>query len=224
MKRLVDGAFRVLVTSALLLTPGALRSAAFAEGQDTEGIKQTERFVKAGGQTAEAVAKAKLEIQNTLNAYNALVQDPSKDLKGAYKNLLKSQREMDKKVEEARKKLAQMNDEEKTYFAGRSAGIEKIQDQDLRNRAKQRLQDSQAEYTRVIASLQEAGGSLEPFRKELSDQIAYLGSDLNPSAIASLKSNVDKLNDRGGTLFAKTDEAIKKTNDYFGALRAQPTT
>jgi hypothetical protein len=211
MKRMAGAALWLVIT------------ATFAAGQDTEGIKQTERFVKAGGQTTEAVAKAKVEVQNTLAAYNALVQEPPKDLKGAYKKLLKSQREMDKKVEEARRKLALMNDEGKTYFAGRSAGLEKIQDEDLRNRAKQRLTESEAEFARVNASLTEAGESLDPFRKELSDQIQFLGNDLNPSAIEALKDNVQKLNDRGGLLFAKTDDAIKTSNDYFGGLRVQGT-
>src|SRR4029453_2329187 len=51
------------------------------EGSGTQGLKETDRFVKAGGNTTEAVTNAKLQTQKTLDTYNGLVGQTSKNMK-----------------------------------------------------------------------------------------------------------------------------------------------
>ena len=71
-----------------------------------------------------------------------------------------------------------------------------------------------------MESLRDAGAALEPFRKQLADQITFLGSDLTPSALTSLKPQAEKLNAQGGEIFSKTDSALATADAYFKALRA----
>jgi hypothetical protein len=207
------------IALVIVLAP-LLAASQTAERSRTQGLKETDRFVKAGGNTSEAVAKAKLQTQKTLDAYNALVTQPSKNMKGDYKKLMKSMDSMNDSVAEARQKVEQMQQAADTYFSGRAETIKNIQDPQLQDRAKQRMADSQKEFGGVLQSLRDGAQALEPFRKELGDQITYLGSDLTPSAMTSLKPNADKLNARGSEVFAKTDKAIADANAYFQSLRA----
>jgi len=87
-------------------------------------------------------------------------------------------------------------------------------------RASQRLGDSQKEFSGVLKALRDGADALEPFRKELADQITYLGSDLTPSAMESLKPNAEKLNVHGKEAFGKADAAIATANSYFQGLRS----
>jgi hypothetical protein len=159
-------------------------------------------------------------MQKTLDAYNALVTQPSKNMKGDYKKLMKSTDGMNDKVAEARKKVDGMQQAGSTYFAGRAETIKAIQDPSLQGRAKERLADSQKQFDGVLKSLKDASDALEPFRKQLADQITYLGSDLTPSAMTSLKPNADKLNTTASELFGKTDTAISSANAYFQGLKS----
>jgi hypothetical protein len=190
-----------------------------AQRSETEGIKETEQFVKAGNETAAVVGDAKLRIVNTLNAYNALVTQPSKNMKGDYKKLLKAVKDMNEKLSDARVQVGEMEGIATTYFAGRTATIKKIQDEQLRDQAQQRLEENQQQYGDVLTSLRHAGEALEPVRKDLADQINYLGSDLTPSATASLKPQADKLNERSTVAFDTTDKAILAANTYFNSMR-----
>ena len=194
-----------------------------AQRSRTQGLKETDRFVKAGGSTSEAVAHAKLQTQKTLDAYNALVTQPSKNMKGDYKKLMKSVDTTNERVAAARQKIAEMQKAGDVYFSGRSQTITTIKDAQLQERAKQRLDETQKEFAGVLLSLREAGESLEPFRKDLADQITFLGSDLTPSAMTALKPNADKLNARGADLFARADKAIASANAYFRSLKASQT-
>ena len=224
MRKLISRGGPVLLTgsfvlSGLLVVP-LIAATQTSERSRTQGLKETDKFVKAGGNTSEAVATAKLQTQKTLDAYNALVTQPSKNMKGDYKKLMKSMDSMNDQVAEARQKVEQMQQAGDTYFMGRAESIKTIQDPQLQDRAKQRLADSQKDFGGMLDSLREGAKALEPFRKELADQITYLGSDLTPSAMASLKPNAEQFNARGSELFAKTDKAIASANAYFQSLRS----
>ena len=218
MRRLMacTGSF---VLSGLLLTPLVAQEQT-PERSRTQGLKETDKFVKAGGDTSQAVANAKMQIQKTLEMYNTLVTQPSKNMKGDYKKLMKSMDGMNDRVTEARQKVDQMQQAGDTYFTGRAATIKNIQDPQLHDRAQQRLADSQKQFAAVLGSLRESAQALEPFRKQLADQITFLGSDLTPSAMTALKPNADKLNASGSDVFGKTDKAIADANAYFQGLKS----
>jgi hypothetical protein len=190
-----------------------------AQRSDTEGIKETADFVKAGEKTSLAIGDAKTHIQTTLNAYNALVTQPSNDMKGDYKKLLKASKDMNAKVTSARQVVANMQTVGSTYFSGRAAAIKNIQDADLREKAQKRLDENQKAYSDVLNSFQQAGQTLEPLRKDLADQITYLGSELTPGGTASLKPQAEKLNKQGADVFAKIDRATQTANSYFDSMR-----
>lgn len=212
-----------LLLAIVFVAPLAAAAQQTAERTRTQGLKETDRFVKAGASTSEAVANAKLQTQKTLDAYNALVTQPSTNMKGDYKALMKSVDSMNKRVEAARKKIGEMQKAGDVYFSGRADTIKNINDPELQERAKQRLAVSQKEFAGVLQSLKDAGDSLEPFRKDLADQITFLGSDLTPSAMTALKPNAEKLNARAAELFGRADNAIVGANAYFRSLKAANT-
>jgi hypothetical protein len=212
-----------LILAVVFVAPFAAAAQETPERSRTQGLKETDRFVKAGSTTSEAVANAKLQTQKTLDAYNALVTKPSTNMKGDYKKLMKSSDSMNDRVAGARQKIADMQKAGDVYFNGRAETIKNIKDPQLLEQAKQRLGDSQKEFAGVLQSLREAGDALEPFRKDLADQITFLGSDLTPSAMTALKPSADKLNAQGADLFARTDKAIASANAYFQGLKAAQT-
>ena len=222
MSRLIARAAQVAL-SVVLVTPlvaSTQTQTQTAERSPTQGLKETDRFVKAGASTSQSLLNAEAQVHKTLDAYNALVTQPTTNMKGDYKKLMKSTDSMNSRVADARQKVEQMQQAGDTYFAGRAEGIKGIQDAQLQDRAKQRMADSQRQFASVLQSLRDTAQALEPFRKELADQITYLGSDLTPSAMTSLKPNADKLNARGADLFARTDKALADANAYFQGLKS----
>ncbi len=208
----VMAATSVVMWMSVVAVPSAQRS-------ETEGIKEAEKFVDAGADTANTVGKARLQVQNTLAAYNSLVTQPSKDMKDDFKKLLNGAKDTGERVDTARERVTKMEAAGDTYFAGRAAAIKEIENADLREKAQQRLDKNKEEYRGVMASLAEAGQSLHTMRTDLDNQITYLGNDLTPSAVTSLKPEAQKLNERGAQALAKTDQAITSANKYFDSLR-----
>ena len=84
-----------------------MSAVAFPSAQ-TEGVKETGQFVNTGADTSSAVGKARLQVQNTLAAYNALVTQPSKDMKGDFKKLLNGAKDTGERVDDARERVTKM--------------------------------------------------------------------------------------------------------------------
>src|SRR4029453_19214398 len=81
-----------VLLSALLAAPlmaaAQTAPAQSAERSRTQGLKETDRFVKAGNNAHASIANARLEAKHTLDMYNKLVTQPSKNMKGDYKKLM----------------------------------------------------------------------------------------------------------------------------------------
>ena len=90
---------------------------------------------------------------------------------------------------------------------------------ELKARGQERIGSTRKEYEAILASLREVAGTLDPFLKNLSDQINFLGSDLRPEAIESLKPNAEKLNNTGKTLLDQTGATVAKSNAFFAPLK-----
>jgi hypothetical protein len=183
-------AVSLAATIVCLLTPLVASAQQARERSRTEGLRETDRFIRSGEQTTAAVGAAKTEVERTLTAYNTLVSQPSKAAD--------------------------------VYYRGRGLTIKDIQDQELQSQAQQRMAQNQKDFDGVLTALREAGSALEPVRKQLNDQIIFLGSDLNPSATASLRPQAEKLNANAAEVFARTDAAIARATAFFNALRSQP--
>jgi hypothetical protein len=185
----------------------------------SDGIKDTERFVKSGTSMSEAVAGARLSAQTALDAHNLLIMGTSSNMKGEYKKLVYAADVMAKKVADAKKMAAEMDKQSAAYFTSRLAALGQIEDPKLRDLAKTRLEASQKEYEAIKVQLRAASDSLAPFAKSLNDQIRYLGAELTPGAADSLATEATTLTDRGHDVFAQADAAVNAANLYFNALR-----
>ena len=216
--RLVTRIAPVVVAATVAL---AVPEAPLCQTAGTEGITQGEKFAKAGSTALAATVDAKREVEATLIAYNALVQQPSKDAKGDYKKLLKTLERANAKAAKVKPLADTMSVESEAYYKIWAAQVANITDTALRARGEGRIAASRGEYDGILVKLRDAGAALAPIVKDLTDQINFLGSDLRPEALASLKDHAAKLNAQWQEVFSRTDGAVTAANTFFAPLRAK---
>ena len=95
-------------TTLCLLTPLLVSAPHAQDRSPTEGLRETDRFIRAGEQTTAAVGTAKTEVERTLAAYNTLISQPSNDMRRDYRNLMRSVDQMNRRVTEARARIGSM--------------------------------------------------------------------------------------------------------------------
>jgi DNA repair exonuclease SbcCD ATPase subunit len=197
-----------------------LSLAVAARSQD-EGVKQIEQLTKKAGATVEAIANTKVQLQKTMDVYNGLMADDAKDRKSLYKKLQSEMDNTDKRRAEIRVRADEMKVAADTLFKSWADSAAAITSAELRKQSEDRLAQTKASYAEIGTVGQRAVDLYGPVMKALQDQVTYLGHDLNPSAVASLKPDAAKLNDQANELVKRIDDTISTTNTAIGALRPQ---
>jgi len=205
--------YLVLALVAAVAALGATPAAAQA------GPDATAKFLKTVEGTVKAIGESRAQLQKTVATYNSITEMTAKDLKGAYKDLGKDVADSEKKVADGRPKVDEMNTEAESYFAAWKASAAAISDPGLRKRSEDRLADARARFDKIAAAGKDARLSYDTLMKDVKDQYTFLGHDLNPSAIASLKPDAAKFNSRANTVFTKTDGVVKMYEEYVASMK-----
>src|SRR4029453_6666611 len=196
-----------------------LLAGSFASAQ--EGINQTETLIKKGEQTMKAVTEARQQLEKTLANYNTIVDGKAVDPKDSYKDLGKAVKESEDRVADVTKQREEMDAEAGKLFASWKASMDAIGSPELKKKSQARLETTQASYGKIATAGKDAKSEYDAFLGGLKDQITFLGHDLNPAALASLKPDAAKLNDRAQKMFAKIDGVSAAANASIDGMRQQ---
>jgi chromosome segregation ATPase len=194
-----------------------LLAGSFASAQ--EGVNQTEALIKKGEQTVKAVTEARAQLEKTLASYNTLVDGKAADPKATYKDLGKQVKDSEDRVADVTKRREEMDAEAGKLFESWKASADAISSPELKKKSQERLEATQARYGKIATAGKDARGEYDAFLGGLKDQITFLGNDLNPAALASLKPEAAKLNDRAKTMFQKIDTASAAANASIDGMR-----
>jgi uncharacterized coiled-coil DUF342 family protein len=208
---------------ALLLAAGLSARTAGAQpifGSDPEGLKRTDNLIKKAEDLVKETTSAREQIGKTLDTYNSIFASDTKDVKKAYKGVEGEMENTEKKREDVRKKLDETKLEADAYFTSWKESLQQIGNPDLRKKSETRMGETRAKFDGILGTIGEARAAYEPFITNMKDQWVYLGHDLNPSGISSLKPERDKLNVTAKELFGKIDASTKKATEYINSVRA----
>jgi hypothetical protein len=203
--------------SGLVFIAGTIAS---LTAQD-EGVKQVQQLIKKAQAEVASIDSAKLQLQKTVDAYNAMLAPDVKDRRDAYKQLQKEMADTEKKRAEVSTRSGEMNTEAEKLFKGWQDSLASIQNADLRKRSEDRLKKTQDRFAGIRQAGQQASSLYEPFMKTLQDQVTYLGHDLNPGAAASLKPDADKLNAQAKDLYAAIDKVTAGATANIATLSTE---
>lgn len=208
--------------SRILVSGMALVVAAVASlGAQDEGVKQIQELIKRARAQVESITDAKQQLQKTMQAYNGVLAPDVKDRQDAYKKLQKEISTTEKKRAEVTSRRDQLNVEADKLFKSWEVSTASIQSSDLRTRSEERQKRTQGRFADIRQIGQQAADLYTPFMKTLQDQVTFLGHDLNPGAVSSLKQDAEKLNAQASELYAAIDKVTAAANDNITKLSSE---
>lgn len=203
----------LLVMLALLITAPAVVVA------QSSGHKQTDKLINKSNDTIAAIRSTKMQTEETLAGYNAIIEGKVPDNRKAYKKLTKDIQKCENQADKVGDRVVAMQEAASTYFSNWEASIASITSDDLRAKGEARLKETQANYDEILKAAQKAGDEFKPFITNLHDQVTFLGHDLNPSAIADLQDEAAALNKKGDKVFEAVDGTIEVATKYTNSLK-----
>jgi uncharacterized protein YukE len=185
-------------------------------------FKQTDKVMKRAQASAKAIEETKAEVQKALTSYNSMFEGSAEPRK-AYKDTVKSLDRAEKKAENVRKKMGEMETEADKYFGDWTTNLDTITNEDLKRRGEERRDATKGNYEKINTAVAATGKDFDQFISEFRDQLTVLGSDLNPSALSSFKGDAAKLNTKAAALFQDADKSLNTINGLIGQMAPSGT-
>jgi septal ring factor EnvC (AmiA/AmiB activator) len=183
------------------------------------GHKQTDKLIKKSESTIASIRSTKMQTEETLAGYNAIIEGKVPDNRKAYKKLNNDIQKCENQAEKVRANIDSMEIAADTYFSDWKNNLAAISDPDLRAKSEKRLNETMSNYDGILKAAEKAGAEFKPFLTSLHDQVTFLGHDLNPSAIADLTDEAAELNVQGKKVFKAVDGTITTASKYANSLK-----
>lgn len=211
----------ILITLLLGASLAVSPPAGFAQllSTDPAGVKETKRLIKEAEALIEKVEVLQNQIRTTLASHSALFNASHGDLRKPYRQLDEEIETCGTRRAAVRRQLVRTTGRAEEYFRGWSATLPAIASEDLRARSASRAEDARARFDGILEAGRRAAAEFEPLLGQLRDQWTYLGHDLNPSGIASLRPDAEELNREGLELHAAIEESLRQARDYVDSIR-----
>jgi hypothetical protein len=172
------------------------------------GSKDAQKFQSSVEDTRENIEKARAEIDNTMGAYNAIVNAEVDNPEKAYKSLTKEISKSEKAWKAAGSSYDKMHKAGDKLFASWQKEVDAFSNEQMKQISMDRLEDASAKNQNMTDQMAATQAAYEPFMSSLKDQALFMGRDLSPAAIEALQPLAEELNASAATLLASIDALL----------------
>ncbi len=182
-------------------------------GAQTGGGKETKKLQSKVESVHDDVGSTKEQIQETMDLYNAIIEEKAKKPQSTFKKLGKSVEDCDKSAKGVGKSVESLRKDLDKFFASWEKEISVYTTEAMQERSRKSLDEVKGKFDRFETSLKEASELYKPFIASLRDHVAFLGRDLSADTIADFQDEAAKLNETASLLYDKINEALNDTRD-----------
>jgi uncharacterized membrane-anchored protein YhcB (DUF1043 family) len=211
--------------AAVCVLMGGL-SAARADDQVTaaaamDSSKAAANLQKKADEVKKQVEKTRTQVNDSLALYNGIVQGQEKDPRKAHQKLSKTLADIQKERQTRAASWDQLQAKSQEFFKGWEGEISKYTSDSIRQVSQQRLDAAKARFDKMSEALKGARETYGQFLTNFQDQVALMGRDLSPEAIAALQGPAAELNAQAETLKAKAQEMMSIAEQNRVAMSGQ---
>ena len=117
--------------------------------------------------SAARIEKARVQVKETLESMNQLVNTPKADPRGQFKDFTKNVNELESLSKNATDTATEMQDKGDEYFAQWEKDIKKIKNEEIRESGAARRAERLAQFKRIQAAYGNVKTSAAPFMNDL---------------------------------------------------------
>jgi len=122
-------------------------------------------------------------------------------------------------AEEITNRIENIESVAEALFDEWEAELKEYSNDNLRRDSTRQLRSTQKKYQRLITAMRSAEKTIDPVLSILKDNVLYLKSNLNARAIASLKSELGKVNRDISYMIDAMQRAIAESNTFIDEMK-----
>ena len=205
------------IVMILALTAGC--QSTYYSAMEKVGIHKRDIMVDRIEDTQVAQEQAQKQFQSALEQFQSVVNFAGGNLEVAYKDLNAEYEDSLAAAEKVRSRIDGVKNVSEALFDEWDNELKLYTNASLRRSSEQKLQDTQRQYRRMMASLEKAEQRMQPVLDAFRDQVLYLKHNLNAQAISALKGEFDTIKADIDRLISDMQASIDQSRQFVNALK-----
>lgn len=201
----------------LALTAGC--QSTYYSAMEKVGIHKRDIMVDRIEDTQVAQEQAQKQFQSALEQFQSVVNFAGGNLEVAYKDLNAEYEDSLAAAEKVRSRIDGVKNVSEALFEEWENELKLYTSASLRRASEQKLQDTQRQYQRMMASLEKAEQRMQPVLDAFQDQVLYLKHNLNARAVSALKGEFNTIKADIDRLIRDMQTSIDQSRQFVDALK-----
>jgi predicted nucleic acid-binding Zn-ribbon protein len=182
------------------------------------GIHKRDILVDRVVAARDSQEEAKKQFQSALERFSSVVNFHGGDLEEKYLELKDELESLEDRAREVHERIAAVEDVAEALFDEWEAELDQYSSQSLRRASERKLRETRRRYNQLIRAMKRAEAKIEPVLKPLRDEVLFLKHNLNARAIASLKTELERIETDVSVLLKDMEESIKEADAFIQTL------
>jgi SMC interacting uncharacterized protein involved in chromosome segregation len=214
-----DSLFRRLVLAVLLILPllTACSSAQYAV-MEKFGIHKREILVDRVEDARDSQEEAKQQFASALEEFSAVLNFQGGTLEEKYKQLNAELETSEEHARDVSERIDEVEDVAEALFDEWEDELKLYSSDSLRRSSAGKLKQTRNRYQSLMKAMRRAEARIEPVLTPLRDQVLYLKHNLNAQAIASLQSELGRVEGDVSSLIREMEAAIREADAFIVSL------
>jgi hypothetical protein len=204
---------------SVLLFALAISAAASAAAGSDDGHDQIDGLIERVEASVAETGNSRDHLEKMLETYHTMLGGKSTDRRAEYKALVTDIEQHEKQTMELRKRFEELSAEAAAFFKEWQRCLGGIKGDHLRRLSEGRLTETKERTAQLLGEGEKTVGRFEPIVTSLSDQLIYLGHDLNTTAAESLENEAGKLDSLASELYEQIEAYASQAGSYVGSLK-----
>jgi len=201
----------------LVISSGCSR--VYYDALEKVGLHKRDILVDRVEAARDSQEEAKEEFASALERFSSLTGFHGGDLEEKYNELKDELDRMEDKAQEVHDRIAAVEDVAEALFDEWEAELDQYSSQSLRRASERKLRETKRRYNQLIRAMKRAEAKIEPVLRPLRDQVLFLKHNLNARAIASLKTELGRIETDVSSLIRDMERSIKEADSFIKTLK-----
>jgi ElaB/YqjD/DUF883 family membrane-anchored ribosome-binding protein len=158
------------------------------------------------------------QFQDALEQFRSVVNFDGGELEAVYEKLNGEFEDSEAAADKIRDRIKDVESVADALFDEWTDELELYSNQTLRGESESQLRETRTRYERLIAAMHRAENTLDPVLDSLRDNTLYLKHNLNARAVASLRGELDSIDNNVDVLIATMQAAIAESDSFIAQM------
>lgn len=159
------------------------------------------------------------DFQSALDQFRAVVDIDGGDLEKQYDRLDSRYNRARNRAEEVSERINAVENVGKDLFREWKTELTDYQDEGLRNRSRDQLDETQDRFDDMLGAMRRAESRMTPVLELFKDQVLFLKHNLNARAIGSLDVERSRIEERVARLIDEMQASIAEADEFIAQLQ-----